>query len=427
MLDRSIPPAFQVVDQVAILRAKTQYLDNGIPVHMINAGGQPVLRVELFFKAGTAYEPKLGTSYFVIKMLREGTTHRNTQEISEYIDQYGAFVEFKPGPDRIGITLYTMSKYLDNLLKLIQELLQEATFPEKELENFKNISRQNLLLNLKRNGFVASRKMSQVLFGEHPYGLDLTTEAIDGIIQEDLIVFYNAFIKNNPCDIIVSGETNDDVFATLNQYFGTLDLSEFLNKDQKILPKPDPHLQKHHLEIREQATQSSIRLGQLAFTKNHPDYPRFIILNEIFGGYFGSRLMSNIREDKGYTYGIYSRVALLEQAAYYGIMTDVRKEFTQQTIDEIHKESKRMRTELIPKEELDLVKNYMSGTLTSTINSPFALADIFKGLYFHGLNYSFYETYFEILKNITAENLLEMANKYLQTESMYEVVVGGKE
>ncbi len=426
MLDRSIPPAFQVVDNVSILRATTQYLDNGIPVHMINAGGQPVLRIELFFKAGAAYDSKLGNSYFVIKMLREGTTQRNTHQISEYIDQYGAFVEFKPGPDRVGITLYTLSKYLDNLLGLLQELLQEATFPEKELENFKNISRQNLLLNLRRNGFVASRKMSQVLFGSHPYGLDLTTEAIDHITREDLLVFYQSFIKNNPCDIIVSGETNDLVFNTLNEYFGKLDLSGFLKKEQRTHPIPNSLSQKQHLEIREQSTQSSIRIGQLSFTKNHPDYPSFIILNEIFGGYFGSRLMSNIREDKGYTYGIYSRIALLEQAAYYGIMTDVRKEFTQQTIDEIHKESKRMRTELVPQEELELVRNYMSGTLTSTINSPFALADIFKGLYFHGLDYSFYETYFEILKNITSEDLLEMANKYLHTEQMYEIIVGGK-
>lgn len=427
MLDRSIPPAFQVVDKVSILEAKTQYLDNGIPVHMINAGGQPVLRVELFFKAGAAFEPKLGNSYFVIKMIREGTSKRNTQQISEYIDQYGAFIEFKPGPDRVGIILYTMAKYLDQLLGLIQELLNEATFPEKELENFKNISRQNLLLNLKRNGFVASRIMNQVLFGSHPYGLDLTDEAINQINREDLLTFYNTLIKNNPCDIIVSGETNDEVFNTLNQYFGGLDLSNYLKMDQPILSKPVSLPQKHHLEVREQSTQSSIRIGQLSLTKNHPDYPRFIILNEIFGGYFGSRLMSNIREDKGYTYGVYSRVALFEQAAYYGIMTDVRKEFTQQTIDEIHKESKLMRTELVSKDELELVRNYMSGSLTSTINSPFALADIFKSLYFHGLDYSFYESYFEALKNITSQDLIELANKYLHTEEMHEIVVGGKE
>jgi predicted Zn-dependent peptidase len=153
MLDRSQPPAFHVADKVPILQAKTHYLDNGIPVHMINAGGQPVLRIELFFKAGALIDPKLATSFFVIKMLREGTNNRNTHQISEYIDQYGAFVEFKPGPDRIGIILYTLSKYLDKLLVLITDLLNEATFPEKELESFKNITRQNLLLNLKRNTF----------------------------------------------------------------------------------------------------------------------------------------------------------------------------------------------------------------------------------------------------------------------------------
>ncbi|WP_045114571.1 M16 family metallopeptidase [Microscilla marina] len=426
MLDRSQPPAFHVADKVPILQAKTQYLDNGIPVHLINAGGQPVLRVELFFKAGALIDPKLATSFFVIKMLREGTSTRNTHQISEYIDQYGAFIEFKPGPDRIGVIVYTLSKYLDKLLVLITELLNEATFPEKELDSFKNITRQNLLLNLKRNGFRASRKMSRVLFGRHPYGLDLTEAAIDEVSREDLQGFYHKYIKNNPCDIIVSGDANEEVLKVLNKYFGGINLSEFLLHPPKVVPTPMPSEQQLHLDVRENATQSSIRMGGLIFTKSHPEYSRFIILNEIFGGYFGSRLMSNIREDKGYTYGIYARVALLEQAAYYGIMTDVRKEFTQHTIDEIHKESKRMRTELVPEEELSLVKNYMSGTLTSTINSPFALADVFKGLHFHGLDYSFYDNYFEVLKNITPEDLMELANKYLRTEEMYEIVVGGK-
>lgn len=426
MLDRSKPPAFHIADKVSILQADTQYLDNGIPVHMINAGGQPVLRVELFFKAGACVDPKLATSFFVIKMLREGTQSRTTREISEYIDQYGAFIEFKPGPDRIGIILYTLAKYLDNLLGLIKELLTEATFPERELDNFKNITRQNLLLNLKRNNFLASRKMNRVLFGNHPYGLDLTEEGIDDMNQADLIGFYNKYIKNNPCDIIVSGEANEDVLKLLNKYFGEIDLSKFLAHPPAKLPEAMPAKEKFHLDIRENATQSSIRIGKLIFTKSHPEYPKLVILNEIFGGYFGSRLMSNIREDKGYTYGIYSRVALLEQAAYYGIMTDVRKEYTQHTIDEVHKESKRMRTELVSPEELELVKNYMSGTLTSTINSPFALADVFKGLYFHGLDYSFYDNYFNVLKSITPEDIIELANKYLHTEDMYEIVVGGK-
>lgn len=426
MLDRSKPPAFHVIDKVSILQAETQHLDNGIPIHLINAGGQPVLRVELFFKAGASVDSKLATSFFVIKMLREGTKKRTTQEISEYIDEFGAFIEFKPGPDRIGIILYTLSKYLSDLLELIQELLTEATFPAKELDNFKNITRQNLLLNLKRNSFLASRTMNKVLFGNHPYGLDLTEAAIDNMNREDLFSFYETYIQNNPCDIIVSGEANDAVFNTLNKYFGQIDLSGFLNRTRKSLPKANSSPEKFHLDIRENSTQSSIRIGKLAFTKNHPDYPRFIILNEIFGGYFGSRLMRNIREDKGYTYGIYSRVALLEQAAYYGIMTDVRKEFTQQTIDEIHKESQRMRTELVSLEELELVKNYMAGTLTSTINSPFALADVFKGLYFHGLDYSFYDNYLKVLKTITPEELLELANEHLRTQEMYEIVVGGK-
>lgn len=426
MLDRSQPPAFHVAEKVPILQAKTHYLDNGIPVHMINAGGQPVLRIELFFKAGALLDPKLATSFFVIKMLREGTSNRDTHQISEYIDQYGAFVEFKPGPDRIGIILYTLSKYLDQLLVLLTDLLNEATFPEKELESFKNITRQNLLLNLKRNNFLASRKMNRVLFGKHPYGLDLTEEAIDDMTRDDLQAFYGKYIKNNPCDIIVSGDANEAVLKTLNKYFGQTNLSGFLAHPETKIPTPMPDNQKIHLDVRENATQSSIRMGGLIFTKNHPEYPRFVILNEIFGGYFGSRLMSNIREDKGYTYGIYARVALLEQAAYYGIMTDVRKEFTQHTIDEIHKESKRMRTEPVPAEELSLVKNYMSGTLASTINSPFALADVFKGLHFHGLDYSFYDNYFDTLKNITSEDLMELANKYLNTEDMYEIVVGGK-
>lgn len=426
MLDRRTPPISQTIDQIHIIKAQTSTLSNGMRLHVLNAGDLDILRIELIFEAGNIQEEKNGVSFFTSKMLGEGTSKHTSAEISEYIDRFGAFIDFNHGAERISIGLYSLSKHLEKLLPMLQDILMDSVFPEKELSNLKNITLQNLKVNEEKNNYIASKKFRELLFGAaHPYGKNLDEQVIEQVYHSDLIQHYNKHIKNQPFEVILVGKINQKEIDLVNECFGTLTIApkteKYLTKDvqtssesKSFFPKAD-------------SLQSSIRIGKIFFPKNHPDYFEMAVVNEIFGGYFGSRLMKNIREQKGFTYGIYSSLSTMKHTGYLSIATDVKAEFTQKTIDEIHKESQKLRTELVSSEELETVRNYMLGAFAGSMNTSFDLAEVFKSIYFNDLDYSYYDKYMDTLKTITAENILEMAQKYLHTEEMLEVVVGAWE
>ncbi|MNR03395.1 Peptidase M16 inactive domain protein [compost metagenome] len=175
-----------------------------------------------------------------------------------------------------------------------------------------------------------------------------------------------------------------------------------------------------------EALQSAIRIGQLAINRKHKDFSGLQILNTVLGGYFGSRLMANIREDKGYTYGIGSGISSLQQAGYLFISTEVGADVCGAALTEIYKEIDLLKTTLIGEDELNLVRNYMLGSMLGSLENVFSHADKFKNIYFSGLDYDYYSRYIETVKTITAEELLALANKYFTTESFTEVVIGKK-
>ena len=426
MLDRKLAPHYQVIDKIDILQVKTHHLDNGLALHILNAGEQPLLRLEMIFPAGNYYEIKNATSYFTIKMLGEGTQKRSSREIISFVDQFGAFIDFNHGVDRVSISLYALTKHLESILPILTELITLPTFPEKELENLKNITLQNLRVNKEKNNFLASKKFREQLFGDtHPYGRNLNEEVIEQLQRTDLQDYFERCYQGQKFDLLVVGKIEDNIIQQLKKHFSTLKFNApSPEKNLNVLP-PNQQTNRTHKIVKEASLQSSIRLGQRLFTKNHPDYFKMMVTNEIFGGYFGSRLMKNIREEKGYTYGIYSNIVVFNKQGYWVVGTDVKKEFTQNTLDEIHKEALKLRSELIDQKELETVRNYILGSFAGSLSTPFDLADIFKSVYFNNLEYSFYDQYVHAVKSITPEEILETAQKYLHTEDMLAVVVGG--
>ncbi len=425
MLDRTLTPDFKKISSIPFIPQETISLDNGIPLHLIRAGEQEVFRLEIIFPRGSFYEKKTGVASFAYKMMSEGTLRHTTHEISEYVDQYGAFLEINAGLDRSTITLFALTKYFEKMLVLLKELVEEAVFPEKELDTLKNISIQNLKVNQQKNDFIASQKYKQTLFGEsHPYGKTLAEEVINGISRDDLTAFYQENIQNQAVEFMLSGYFSNQETNLINQFFGQKKLID--DKVSTPVFSFSQSLEKNIFIEQQESVQSSIRIGKLLFQRKHPDYFKLLLTNEIFGGYFGSRLMKNIREEKGYTYGIYSQISNLQEISYLTIATDVKKEFTLQTIEEIHKEVQKMRTELVPEEELDTVKNYLLGSLAGLFNTAFDLADRFKNIYFYDLGEDYYQNYLQKIQQITAEEVMATAKQYLDIENMLEVVVGGK-
>ena len=425
MLDRTISPDFQTITSINIPPVQVITLSNGIPLYVVNVGEQPVIKVEFSFEAGNWQEPQNGVSLFTAKMISEGTSKHSSSEISEYFDKFGSFIESGQGLDRANFVVYGLKKHLPLLLPMVQELLTEAIFPEKELETIKNIQLQTLQVNSEKTAFIANKTFRKKVFGDiHPYGNSMTEEAIVGINQNSLIEFYKNYWQGKPYRIYLSGSVGEEEIKLIEQHFGS----------QKIIQLIDNQIFKNNIiskgesiVINKEGTmQSSIRMGKQLMTRKHPDFFTMLLLNEILGGYFGSRLMKNIREEKGLTYGISSNLALFGQAGYFVIGTDVKREFTQQTIDEIHKEIKILQTELISGSELEVVKNYMVGSFAGSLNTPFDIIDRYKVIFSENLPLNFYRNYIPNIGQISDIMLLEAANKYLDINSLFEIVVGGK-
>lgn len=425
-LDRTIAPPFQVIRHINLPAVETLALDNGLPMHIINIGDQPIVRLECLFEAGTWYETTPGASYFATKMLSEGTSTRTSAEISEAFDRVGAFTEMSPTSDRSGIVVYCLARFLPQVLPIVQELIADATFPEKEWNDLRNITLQNHRVNWEKNAFRASTYFREALFGpEHPYGRHRDEEQIIGLAKEDAFAHYKSLIQHAPYRLVMAGKVGREEIEVVNAFLGKGTSLTTNGQNEPTYPVTTADEKKILIE-RPESLQSSIRYGKRLFTRQHPDYYKMLVTNEILGGYFGSRLMKNIREEKGLTYGISSNVSTLRHEGHFMIGTDVKKEFTEQTLDEIRKEISLLQTVPVGNDELQTVKNFMAGEFAGSLNTAFDVADRQKILIMDGLPTDFFERYIEQIHATTADDILRLAQTHLALNTMTEVVVGGK-
>jgi zinc protease len=423
--DRTIAPDFKIINSIHLPEPKSYSLDNGIQLHVINIGDQPVVRLECIFEAGSWQEEHPGAAFFAIKMLPEGTTRHTSAEISEAFERIGAFTDFNNTSDRSSIVVYCLSRFLPEVLPMIQELMQKAAFPERELEELRNITLQNLRINKEKTAYLASVELRAGLFGaSHPYGRSQSESDIESLKLENIVAHFDRYIRNGKCTIVLAGQVSDRDVDVVKQHLGNYHAG---NESPGTLRNEQVSYQGKQILIQKQdGLQSSIRLGRTLFNRHHPDYFKMLVTNEILGGYFGSRLMKNIREEKGLTYGISSNLITLRHTGYFMIGTDVKKEFTQQTLDEIKKEIYRLQTERVEDEELRTVKNFMAGEFAGSLNTAFEVADRRKILLLDGLPSDFFNRYIDQIHATTSEDIMEMALTWLNPEDMLEVVVGGK-
>jgi zinc protease len=424
LLDRTQAPDFQLINSVDLPPVRSLTLDNGVPLHVVSVRQQPVVSLELVFEAGAWHEQIPGTAQFAIKMLAEGTTRRSSAQISDYLDGFGAFFELSSGPDRAGLVVYCLTKHLPAVLPVVREMLTEPTFPDKELADLRNISLQSLKVNLEKNSYVANVEFRQRTFGPaHPYGRPQRPEVIAAIDRTAVRAFYDAAIGGRMFQILLAGDVGQAEIDLVNAGLGQLPAQPDLRPAHT---EPTVANALPTLVERAEAVQSSIRLGRPLFTRDHPDFIPMLVTNEVLGGYFGSRLMRNIREDKGFTYGISSNLVSFRHAGYFAIGTDVKKEVTQQTLDEIAKEIDILQTDLVSDDELQTVQNYMAGEFVGSVNTPFEIADRYKVILLDGMPTDFLANYIPNLRAVSAETIRNMARRYLAPAGLLEVVVGGK-
>ena len=424
MIDRTIAPEFKTIEKIDIIKANEQFLDNGVPVYSINAGDQELTKVEFIFGAGMFYQNRALLAATTNTLLEAGTTKRNALQLSEHIDFFGSFLELEVGQDFASITLYSLNKYLNESLAFIEEILKDSIFPKSELEIHLANKKQKHQINSGKVSHLARRKFSELLFGaQHPYGLDIKNEDFDTLKQTDILNFYKNHYSFKNCFIVAAGNLPKDLQTVLNNHFGK-DNWGSASPTQSTVSKIVTSKQQRTLVEKSDAIQSAIRIGRVLFNKTHEDYFKFQVLNTILGGYFGSRLMANIREDKGYTYGIGSGLSSMVNSGYFYISTEVGSDVTKNALDEIYKEIKKLRDDLVSTEELETVRNYILGQFLRSVDGPFALAEKFIAVKEFGLDYSYYAKYFDSVKNVTPNDLRDLANKYLQEKDLIECVAG---
>jgi zinc protease len=422
--DRTIQPRIRLVESINLRQPVKSELKNGIPVYLVDASSRNILKLEFGFKAGSWFENKKLTASFTSRMLKEGTESFSAREIADRIDYYGAMLDIASDKDMAYVTLYTLNKHLKQILTVFAEIIQRPVFPEDELNIMRQNRKQHFLINNEKVRYLAKRKFNELIFGtNHPYGKVFREEDFDDIQRSDLEYFHRQFYTPVNCVIIASGKVPEHLVELLNGFFQGNWKSESVHIEQSN-HQPLNSQGIKSLVQKPNAVQAAIRIGKVMFNKTHPDYLKMKVLNTVLGGYFGSRLMTNIREDKGFTYGIGSALASLHHSGYFFITSEVGAEVTERAIQEIYKEIDRLRQDKVTETELSLVKNYMMGSFLRSVDGTFGLADNLKGLIEYGLDYGFFDRYIDIIKTIQPEEIRDLAQRYLSEDSLSQLTVG---
>ncbi len=422
---RKIHPQSKAIETVSLVEPEKYILDNGIPVYLINAGTQEVVKIDLIFDAGSKLQDFPLQAQFTSKCLVEGTDSFDSKTIAETVDFYGAYLKPSVSRDDAAVSLFSLNKHLEHLMPVFAEVALSPKFPDHEIQTMVQKLRQEYLVNMEKVSFIAQQQFSALVYGnQHPYGKTMDIVDYENISQQILQKFYAKFYKTSGLKIIVSGKVNNGLIKMLNQFFGQHQVVFGENIPGGLTIKPSETLE--HYSVKDDALQSAVRIGNATINKTHPDFLPFMVVNTILGGYFGSRLMTNIREDKGYTYGIGSGLASLNHAGMFFIASEVGNDVTGKAIEQIFIEIEKLRSEPVKAEELSLVKNYLLGTFLRSADGPFALADLFKATLDYGMDMSYYDSFLHTVKNITIKDIQDIAVKYLQPDSMIRLVVGKK-
>jgi len=414
-------PKVKSTFDIKIQEAKKNTLNNGIPVYSINAGTQEIVRLEIFFDAGIIRQNKSFQAFLCNHMLLEGTKNRTSAEISEEIDFYGGYLNVDYAKDFSSVTLHILNKYFDKGLAVLQDVLENPVFPQHELDTLIKNQRSAYMVDIEKVSYLAQKKLNELLFSGHPYGRSSNEDDFNKITREDILWFYQ-FYNLSGAQITLSGKVGDKEIDLLNNTIGSIKLEkkvfEAYPKEFKILPGD-------HFVEKKDAMQSSIKVATHLPLKGSDDFYGLLVLNTILGGYFGSRLMSNIREDKGWTYGISSYIESMAVASCLIISTEVKGEVAEKAMTEIFNELDRLCDELIPQEELETVRTYMLGKFLKNLDGPFELCDRFWGIQQFNLGYDYYQRYINAIKTISAQELQALAQKYFVKDKMVRLIAGG--
>lgn len=418
MINRTEAPELKKLDHIDFVTPENITLENGVILHWIHEVNDDAVKIDFIFQAGSIFDKKL-VAKLTGDMLFSGTPDKTSSEITESIDRLGGFTNVEVTAEDVTVSVLGLKENIDKLVAIVLDAIKNAHFDEKELSQKMQSKKQGMAISLQKVATQARRAFIKSLFDSTPYGNMTMLEDFEQIERAEIVNFHKQFYKNGLQKIAVVGALEQSqIDRLIPQVKGMTSEERLLNKYGFNYTADNIHIEK------EDAVQTAIRIGRILFNKTHEDYIDFTILNTVLGGYFGSRLMSSIREDKGYTYGIGSGVAQMKQTGYFFISTEVGKAVKDEAIKAIQNEIELLQNKPLDDLELSLVKNYSIGQLLKNSDGPFAMMDRYLSVTKFGMGLDYYDKVISHLQNITPERIQELAKKYLKWEELVVVSAG---
>ena len=366
-------PQLTTPSDISLHEPLRRTLPNGVTIHTLCAAEFEVVRVSFVFRAGSAQQRKAFVATSTANLLSEGTRDMTSQQIAEQFDFYGSYFDVNVDRDYVYISFCSLSKYFRQTLAVAEQILLHPLFPEEEVASYREKRKQRLRIERMKVETEAREAFARALFGPaHPYGITWPETAYDDLTRDDLLDFYARHYTARNCFVVCSGAADAAVVDAVAEVAGQLPAGA----DRAAEPFPPAVTTPHVAVPHAGAVQSSIRIGRLLFGRNHPDYVGMQVVAMLLGGYFGSRLMQNLREANGFTYGVVAAMVNLEREGYLAVATQVARDATDRALAEIYREIERLRTEPVAEEELSLVRNMMTGEMMRILDGPFGIADV---------------------------------------------------
>ncbi len=407
--------------------AEREVLPNSMILLHAERKALPIVTVVMAVRAGSIVEPpdKAGLAYLAAALLAEGTTRRTSREISEAIEFVGGSLSASAGHDYATISLSVLKKDIDLGFDLLADILMNPAFEEDEIARKKKITKNRLIQQNEDPGAVASIAFSKAVYGEHPYARQVqgTVETIDMIEQKDIAGFHNTFFGPNNAIISVVGDiSRDELKSLLDKHLGNWKQKDIpLRPLQEVSAKHNPTVIRTDKDL----TQANIIVGHIGVSRDNPDYYAVLVMNYILGGGgFSSRLMDNIRDDKGLAYDVHSHFSANRFGGSFRVGLQTKNESANIAIDEVLREMERIQTEPVSDKELQDAKSYLTGSLPLRIDSNSKIAGFVLSVEFHGLGLDYVDKYPSLINSITQEDIMRAAEKYLDTKNYVLVVVG---
>lgn len=422
MPNRKERPPIYPLDQISLPEIQQFDLGNGVEVFVINQGTQEVIKLELLFDAGRPYEEKPLVSRVTAALMREGSQSYNSAQLAEYMDFYGSSLKAPVDMDAPSLILYTLNKHLPKVLPLLKSLVMEPAFQELEMRQFIERQTQRMDVELSKPEVLAYRTVTEKLFGEsHPYGYNSTAPLFWGLNRSDIIRHYEKCYQPSSCKMILSGFITEKEIDLLRETFA--DWKTEGQPAQAKLPLKEHQPGPHFIEVAN-AAQTAYRLGVNLVERKHEDYADLYVLNTLLGGYFGSRLMTNIREDKGYTYNIYSSLDVMRFDGCWLISSEVGNDFVAETRNEVWAEIKKLQEEPVDDQELEMLRNYLQGILLGMLDGPFNIAEVVKSVVIGDTGMEAFDQMVSSAREVDPKRIMELFKKYFVAEQITEVWVG---